>query len=48
MISQHGVYLNDQAVEDQFYVLTESDFNADGEAIIRKGKKNYHRIKLAD
>ena len=47
MIAQHGVYLNDAVVEDQFYVLSESDFDANGEAIIRKGKKNYHRIKIA-
>ena len=46
MIQQKGVYLNDVAVEDQFYNLAESDFDKDGEAIIRKGKKNYHRLKL--
>ena len=46
MIQQKGVYLNDVAVEDQFYNLAESDFDANGEAIVRKGKKNYHRLKL--
>lgn len=46
MIQQKGVYLNDVAVEDQFYNLSESDFDANGEAIVRKGKKNYHRLKL--
>ena len=52
MIQQKGVYLNDVAVEDQFYEdqfyeLKESDFDASGEAIVRKGKKTYHRLKLA-
>ena len=47
MIQQKGVYLNDAVVEDQFYELKESDFDANGEAIVRKGKKNYHRLKLA-
>lgn len=45
MISQKGVYLNDIALEDQFYVLKESDFT-DGEAIVRKGKKVFHRLLL--
>ena len=47
MIQQKGVYLNDAVVEDQFYELKESDFDGNGEAIVRKGKKNYHRFKLA-
>ena len=46
MIQQKGVYLNDAVVEDQFYDLKESDFDANGEAIVRKGKKNYHRFKV--
>ncbi len=45
MISQKGVYLNDVVVEDQFYVLKADDF-ASGEAIIRKGKKTFHRLIL--
>ena len=47
MIQQKGVYLNDNVVEDQFYALQESDFDANGEAIVRKGKKTYHRFKIA-
>ena len=43
MIQQKGVYLNDVVVEDLFYNLTEADFK-DGEAIVRKGKKVYHRL----
>ena len=45
MIQQKGIYLNDNVVEDLFYNLSESDFN-DGEAIVRKGKKVYHRLLL--
>ncbi|MCQ2482376.1 MAG: tyrosine--tRNA ligase [Clostridia bacterium] len=45
MIQQKGVYLNDDVVEDLFYNLSEKDFN-DGEAIVRKGKKVYHRLLL--
>lgn len=39
MIEQKGVYLNDVVVEDKFYQLTEKDFDKDGEAVARKGKK---------
>jgi len=46
MIEQKGVYLNDVVVEDKFYTLTEKDFDASGEAIVRKGKKVYHRLKI--
>lgn len=43
MILQNGVYLNGQAVTDPFYAITEEDFT-DGEAIIKKGKKIFHRL----
>ena len=46
MIQQKGVYLIDNVVEDQFYALAESDFDDNGEAIVRKGKKVYHRLKI--
>ena len=46
MIQQKGVYLNDKVVEDQFYALAASDFDDNGEAIVRKGKKVYHRLKI--
>ena len=45
LIQQGGVYLNDTQINDFTRVLTESDF-ADNEAIIRKGKKVYHRLTL--
>lgn len=45
LIQQGGVYLNDIQINDFSRVLTESDFVND-EAIIRKGKKVYHRLTL--
>jgi len=45
LIAQNGIYVNDAVVSDPFYLLTEKDFTS-GEAIIRKGKKIYHRIQL--
>ncbi len=45
MIQQKGVYLNDVVVEDPFYTLKDSDFT-DSEAIIRKGKKVFHRLLI--
>ena len=45
LIAGNGISLNDAVVEDPFYILMASDFTAD-EAIIRKGKKIYHRVKL--
>ncbi|MEI8200078.1 MAG: tyrosine--tRNA ligase [Eubacteriales bacterium] len=45
LIAGNGIYLNDAVVEDPFYILTARDFTAE-EAIIRKGKKIYHRVKI--
>ncbi len=45
LIAQNGIYLNDKVVADPFYSITESDFTAN-EAILRKGKKIYHRLTL--
>jgi len=45
LIAGNGISLNDAVVEDTFYILTAKDFTAD-EAIIRKGKKIYHRVQL--
>jgi len=45
LIQQSGIYLNDRPVADYNYMLTPDDFS-DGEAILRKGKKIYHGLKL--
>ena len=43
LIAQGGISLNDEKISDIGYMLSEKDF-ADGYAILRKGKKVYHRI----
>ncbi len=45
LIAQKGIYLNDVAVDDPFYVLKDEDFT-DNEAIVRKGKKVFHRLQV--
>jgi len=44
-IEQGGVTLNGEKINDSKKILTEEDF-PNGSAIIRKGKKTYHRIVL--
>jgi len=44
-IGQGGVTLNGEKIIDPKKMLTESDF-PDGSAIIKKGKKTYHRVVL--
>ena len=43
LVAQGGLYLNDIAVDDPNRMLSPSDF-VEGEAIVRKGKKVYHRL----
>lgn len=43
LISQGGITLNDEKVADVNYVLSDDDFK-DGYAILRKGKKVYHKL----
>jgi len=45
LIQQNGVSLNDKKVAEPFYKLTMADFE-DGSAMIKKGKKVYHKIIL--
>jgi len=45
LIAGNGISLNDAVVVDPFYVFTPKDFTSE-EAIIRKGKKIYHRVML--
>ena len=44
LISQGGISLNDNKVEDITYKLNEEDFK-EGYAILRKGKKVYHKLE---
>lgn len=45
LMAQGGIYLNDQTVTDFARIIGEADFT-DGEAMIRKGKKIHHRLKI--
>ncbi len=47
LIAQSGVVLNDNKVDSVDTVLTEEDF-ADGQAIIKKGKKKFYRLRLGE
>ena len=46
LVQQGGVSVNDQKVTDPAATLSDADF-VDGAAIIKKGKKVYHKITLA-
>ena len=45
LIEQGGISLNDKKITDLGYILDEKDFQ-EGYAIIRKGKKIYHKIEI--
>ena len=45
LIEQGGITLNDEKVSDTTYQLSEEDFK-DGYAILRKGKKVYHKLEI--
>lgn len=47
-ITQGGVSVNDVKVTEFDRVFTPSDFNADGALLVKKGKKAYHLIKIAE
>lgn len=44
LIAQGGVTLNDNKIDDAFYTLSDKDFEQ-GYAILRKGKKIYHKLE---
>ena len=45
LINQGGIFLNDEKVTDVNYVLSDSDFK-DGYAILKKGKKVFHKLEI--
>ena len=45
LIAQGGINLNDEKISDTNYVLLEKDFS-DGYAILKKGKKVYHKLEI--
>ena len=46
LIQQGGLSLNGEKVTDLKRTLTEEDFK-DGSVLVKRGKKNYHKIELA-
>lgn len=47
MMKQNGIILNDNVITDFNYILTLEDF-IDNQAMLRRGKKKYHLLKLID
>ena len=47
LVQQGGVYLEGEQVPAFDYLVTSKDFGEGGELLIRKGKKVYHRVRLA-
>ena len=45
LINQGGISLNDEKISDKNYILSEKDFK-DGFAILKKGKKIYHKLEV--
>lgn len=45
-MQQGGITLNDTKVEDFNYEITKEDFNDDGFALVRRGKKKYYKIVI--
>ena len=45
LIEQGGISLNDNKISDTTYILSSEDFK-DGYAILRKGKKVYHKLEI--
>lgn len=45
LIEQGGISLNDEKITDTNFILSENDFR-DGYAIIKKGKKVYHKLVI--
>lgn len=45
LVQQKGIRLNGEVLEDPAKIITKDDF-VDGELVIKKGKKVYHRIVL--
>ena len=46
LISQGGIYVNGERIDDQNRVITCDDFKEE-QLFVRKGKKTYHRIILS-
>jgi tyrosyl-tRNA synthetase len=47
LVSQGGLVINGQKVQDMSYRITEKDFNGVEGCLIRKGKKHYYRSRIS-
>ena len=46
LIEQGAISLNDNKISDIQYHLSNEDFEKNGYAILKKGKKNYHKLEI--
>jgi tyrosyl-tRNA synthetase len=46
LVSQGGVYINDQRIDVPDRVLTLADVSSDNNIMLRVGKKNYFPVKV--
>ncbi|MBR3153053.1 MAG: tyrosine--tRNA ligase [Clostridia bacterium] len=46
LVEQGAISLNDNKISDIQYSLSNSDFEKDGYAILKKGKKSYHKLEI--
>lgn len=46
LVEQGGVRINDVQIQDILHQISASDFNDNGELMIKKGKKGFHRITI--
>jgi len=45
LIAQGGIYINNERIDTIEHIITKDDFT-NGELIIKKGKKTFHKVKL--
>jgi len=46
LINQGGLYINNIKIKNQNRIVTENDLASESFIILRKGKKNYHLIRI--
>lgn len=48
LIEQGGAYINNKKVSKFDHLVKQEDFDADGALLLRAGKKEFHKIKIAE
>jgi tyrosyl-tRNA synthetase len=46
LVEQGGIRINDVQIQDILHKVTLDDFNDQGELMIKKGKKGFHRVQI--